>query len=169
MLGLAGADPTTDRDYADFVRGTGFDYTRDLDKAAIAFWPASHMAPPNIFDRVVAIADGRFDQPKIKAYALRTGHVVASGSDSTYDVPGNPPVAFEFLSPTRIILASGKNPASLLGPFKPGPRDPAIQALIDRVAAAPVFAVALSGPPKHSPTASRATHTMRSPNELSRV
>jgi hypothetical protein len=142
MLGLAGANPESDRDYADFVRRTGFDYTRDLDKAAITFWPASHISPPNVFDREVAIADGRFDQPKIKAYALRTGHVVARGSESIYEVPGNPPVAFEFLSPTRIMLASGKDPASLLGPFKPGPRDPAIQALIDRVAAAPVFAVA---------------------------
>ncbi len=142
MLGLAGADPATDRDYANFVRGTGFDYTRDLDKAAIAFWPASHIAEASIFDRVVAIAEGRFDQPKIKAYALRMGNVVMHGSDAIYEVPGNPPTAFEFLSPARIILASGKNPASLLGPFKSGPRDPPIQALTDRVAAAPVFAVA---------------------------
>ena len=142
MLGLAGANPASDRDYANFVRGTGFDYTRDLDKAAIAFWPASHIAAQGIFDRAVAIAEGRFDQPKIKSYALRTGHVVMRGSGAIYEVPGNPPTAFEFLSPTRIILASGKNPASLLGPFKPGPRDPAIQALIDRVAAAPIFAVA---------------------------
>ena len=142
MLGLAGANPATDRDYANFVRGTGFDYTRDLDKAAIAVWPASHIAEAGIFDRAVAIAEGRFDQPKIKAYALRTGHVMMRGSDAIYEVPGNPPTAFEFLSPTRIILASGKNPASLLGPLKPGARDPAIQALIDRVAAAPIFAVA---------------------------
>ena len=46
MLGLAGADPQSDRDYAEFVRGTGFDYTRDLDKAAIAFWPASGRGRP---------------------------------------------------------------------------------------------------------------------------
>jgi hypothetical protein len=142
MLGLAGADPATDRDYADFVRGTGFDYTRDLDTAAIALWPASHIAQPDIFDRGVAIAEGRFDQPKIKAYALRTGHVVIRGSEAIYEVPGNPPTAFEFLSPTRIILASGKDPVSLLGPFKPGPRDPEIQSLMNRVAAAPVLAVA---------------------------
>ncbi|MFZ0980105.1 MAG: hypothetical protein WAN23_11960 [Candidatus Acidiferrales bacterium] len=142
MLGLAGANPQSDRDYAEFVRGTGFDYTRDLDKAAIAFWPASHIREEGIFDRAVAIAEGRFDQPKIKAYALRTGHVVMHGSDAIYEVPGNPPTAFEFLSPARIILASGKNPARLLGPFNPRPRDPAIQALTDRVAAAPIFAVA---------------------------
>ena len=144
MLGLANSNPASDRDYADFVRGTGFDYTRDLDKAAIAFWPASRLSPANSLDadRVVTIAEGRFDQPKIQAYALRTGHLVTHGDQSIYEVPGNPPVAFEFLSPTRIILASGKDPAGLLGPFKSGSRDPATQALIDRVAGAPLFAVA---------------------------
>src|ERR1700733_7264368 len=39
MLGLVGADPKEDRDYQQFVAGTGFDYTRDLDTAAIAIWP----------------------------------------------------------------------------------------------------------------------------------
>jgi hypothetical protein len=144
MLGLANANPETDRDYADFVRGTGFDYTRDLDTAAIAFWVADHAAPGNDLniDRAVVIADGRFDQRKIKAYALRTGHTVTRASESIYEVPGSPAVAFEFLSATRIILASGKNPVALLGPFQPGPRDPATQALIDRVSGAPLFAVA---------------------------
>jgi hypothetical protein len=144
MLGLAGESPATDKDYADFVRATGFDYTRDLDTAAIAFWldtgqPLSNN--PDV-DRILTIADGRFDQPKIKAYALRTGKLQTRGSQSIYEVPGNPPTAFEFLSPTRILLASGKNPANLLGPFKPRPRDSAVEALIDRVGAAPLFAVA---------------------------
>jgi hypothetical protein len=141
MLGLASSGPASDRDYADFVRDTGFEYTRDLDKAAIAFWPARHPAPANFFDRIVAIADGRFDQQKIDAYALRTGHVTTRGARSIYEVAGNPPVAFEFLSPTRIVLASGKDSASLLGPFQSGPRDPATKTLIDRVAGAPLFAV----------------------------
>jgi hypothetical protein len=144
VLGLANSGPASDRDYADFVRGTGFDYTRDLDKAAIAFWLASRMAPARTSnaDRVVTIADGRFNQPKIQAYALRTGRVITRGDQSIYEVPGNPPVAFEFLSPTRIILAGARDAASLLGPFKSGPRDRATQALIDRVSGAPLFAVA---------------------------
>lgn len=142
VLGLASVSPASDRDYANFVRATGFDYTRDLDKATIAFWLASRIGPAGIFDRAVAIADGRFDQPRIKAYALRTGHVITRGNESIYVVPGNPPDAFEFLSPTRIVLASGKDPASLLGPFRSSPRDPATQALIARVSAASLFAVA---------------------------
>jgi hypothetical protein len=147
MLGLASSGPASDREYEDFVRDTGFDYTRDLDKAAIAFWPASRLAPSNASngidaDHIVAIAEGRFDQQKIKAYALRTGKLVTRGNESIYEVPGDPPVAFEFLMPTRIILASGKDAANLLSPSNSGSRDPGTQALINRVAGAPLFAVA---------------------------
>lgn len=141
MLGLAGATPDTDRDYANFVRATGFDYTRDLDKAAIAFWLSTNLAQANLLDHAVTIADGRFDRPKIGAYALRTGHLAARGTESVYDVPGDPPVALEFLSPNRLVFASGKNPANLLGPYASSHRDPAVQALIDRVSGAPIFAV----------------------------
>jgi hypothetical protein len=146
-LGLASPGPQADRDYANFVRDTGFDYTRDLDHAAIAFWPASLGTPANVLgeDRVVAIADGRFDQQKIKSYALRTGKEISRGSQSVCEVPGNPPVSLEFLAPTRIALAGGRNSTELLARVSlsaSSRRDPAMQSRIDRVAGAPVFAVA---------------------------
>jgi hypothetical protein len=141
VLGLAGANPESDRDYANFVRATGFDYTRDLDKATLAFWLAGNVAQQNLIQHAVTVAEGRFDRPKIQAYALRTGHVISRANESVYEVPGDPPVALEFLSPSRIALASGKNPTSLLGPFPSKPRDPLTQSLIDRVSGAPLFAV----------------------------
>jgi GAF domain-containing protein len=146
-LGLASPGPQADRDYANFVRDAGFDYTRDLDHAAIAFWPASLGTPANVLgeDRVVAIADGRFDQQKIKSYALRTGKEISRGSQSVCEVPGNPPVSLEFLAPTRIALAGGRNATELLARVSlsaSSPRDPSMQSRIDRVAGAPVFAVA---------------------------
>lgn len=146
-LGLASPGPQADRDYSNFVRDTGFDYTRDLDHAAIAFWPASIGTPQDVLgeDRVVAIADGRFDQQKIKSYALRTGKELTRGSQSVYEVPGNPPVSLTFLSPTRIALAGGKNATELLGRINPAgssSRDRAMQSRIDRVTGAPIFAVA---------------------------
>ena len=72
-LGLASPGPQADRDYANFVNATGFDYTRDLDHAAIALWPASFGNSPNVLarNRVLAIADGRFDQQKIWGYLAR--------------------------------------------------------------------------------------------------
>src|SRR5690348_6131877 len=39
ILGLTQEGPQPDLDYQNFVRDTGFDYARDLDKAAIALWP----------------------------------------------------------------------------------------------------------------------------------
>jgi hypothetical protein len=148
-LGLASPGPQADRDYATFVRDTGFDYTRDLDHAAIAVWPASFGTPENVLgeDRVLAIADGRFDQQKISAYALRTGKEIPHGSQPVYEVPGNPPVSLTFLSPTRIALAGGRNATELLARVNPNAssarsRGPAMQSRIQRVAGAPLFAVA---------------------------
>lgn len=147
VLGLTAPGPQADREYAAFVRDTGFDYERDLDRAGIALWPAGFGTPANVLgdDRVIAIADGRFDQQKIKAYALRTGKSTTGGSHEVFEVPGNPPVSLEFLSPTRIALAGGKNASAILStinPDSPHSRDAAMQSRIERVAGAPVFAVA---------------------------
>ena len=144
-LGFNSPGPRTDRDYAEFVRQTGFDYSRDLDQAAVAFWPASPDPTPagTAQDRALVIAEGRFDAAKIKAYAERAGGKSAlRGTQTVYEVPGAPPVAFEFLLPTRLAIASGPNPAALLDFSKSTPRDAATQASIERVAAAPIFAVA---------------------------
>src|SRR5271163_439051 len=72
-LGLASPSPQADRDYANFVRDTGFDYTRDLDHAAIAFWPSNFGTSPKEINanRALVIADGRFDQQKIWGYVDR--------------------------------------------------------------------------------------------------
>jgi hypothetical protein len=143
MLGLAGADPHEDREYADFVRDTGFDYARDLDRAAIAIWPANLLATPGGAgsSRAMAIADGRFDEPRLEAYALRTGKVVTRGTQSFYEVPGNPPVSFAFLSPTRIVLTNAKG-LSILTTMPGASEHDAMRERIERVAGAPIFAVA---------------------------
>jgi hypothetical protein len=146
LLGLTSPGPQADREYAEFVRQTGFDYTRDLDTAAIAYWPQSFAVAPGGGigeNRVLAIADGRFDEQKIEAYALRTGRVVSTATPAVYEVPGNPPVSFEFLSSTRIAMASGKNSVGLLGQISnSAPRDGAMKARLERVAGAPIFAAA---------------------------
>jgi hypothetical protein len=146
VLGLTSPGPQADRDYAEFVRQTGFDYTRDLDKAAIAFWPQSFAVAPGAGigdNRTLAIADGRFDEQKITTYALRTGKIDSTSTPAVYEVPGNPTVWFEFLSPTRIVLASGKNARILLTQVSHASApDSAMKARIQRVAGAPIFAVA---------------------------
>jgi hypothetical protein len=135
--------PQQDPDYTAFVKGTGFDYSRDLDRAAIAMWPSDFDAAANQAgsNPTLAIADGRFDQDRIKTYALRTGHALTHGSQTIYEVPGQPLVSVEFLSATRVAMASGKNATNLLTGSSHTSRDAASQALIDRVAGAPLFAV----------------------------
>jgi hypothetical protein len=149
-LGLATPGPQADRDYANFVRDTGFDYTRDLDHAAIDFWPASFGSSPKDINanHALVISDGRFDQQKIWAYADRGPGVVAPESPgSVRVVSGNPTISFEFLSPTRMALASGDRDDMVqkladiyLKHY--GTRDHAMQSRIQRVAGAPMFAVA---------------------------
>jgi hypothetical protein len=143
MLGLAGADPKQDRDYQDFVNGTGFDYTRDLDKVAVAIWPSSALAPNGGLgqSQVMAIADGRFDHDKIKAYALRYGEATTQGAQSFYVVHGDPPVSFGFLSATRMVLVKGKA-LSVLVPMPGAAEKDAMRVRIQRVAGASIFAVA---------------------------
>jgi hypothetical protein len=142
MLGLAGADPKQDRDYQNFVRDTGFDYTRDLDKVAMAIWPTALPTPNQRLgeNQTVAIAEGRFDREKIKAYALRYGQSVTQGTESFYVVRGDPPVSFAFLSATRVMLRNGTS-LSVLGPLGSPSQKDAAQARINRVAGAPIFAV----------------------------
>lgn len=144
ILGLTSPGPQSDREYAEFVRETGFDYSRDLDRAAIAFWPQNLAIPAGTMgeNRILAIADGRFDEQKIKAYALRTGKMVARGAQTLYEVPGNPPISFTFFTIGRIALASGKNADELLVASPTGARDPAVKARVARVAGAPIFAAA---------------------------
>src|SRR6267378_811964 len=56
-----------DAEYAQFLRDTGFDYERDLDRVAISFIKGERDS------KLFAVAEGRFDRNKIEAYAARSG------------------------------------------------------------------------------------------------
>jgi hypothetical protein len=65
---LAWAPQTSqDAEYAQFVKETGFNYERDLDRVALAILPAG--AGSNYFLE----AEGRFDRKKIDVYVARYG------------------------------------------------------------------------------------------------
>jgi hypothetical protein len=145
LLGAKGLHPTgTDHEYNDFVRDTGFDFRRDLDHMAVAFWPVLNKGaiPPPKAERAFVIADGHFDQEKIVAYALRTGKKTSEGGRTIYIVPGKPDAAFTFLTPGRIALVSDST-VDVERLANPTERDlsPAIQESVSRVAGAPLFAV----------------------------
>jgi hypothetical protein len=151
-----------DNDYQKFVDATGFDFSRDLDHVAVAFWPAPSVpasesnvrrapgAPPLPQPRsqapTLAIADGRFDRAKIEAYALRSGHAEHVGNTQLLEIPGDPPVALRFLSASRIEMASGKQAMDRLAADDPPGPSPSIRELVERVGGSPVFAVAEAAP-----------------------
>ncbi|MGH9732318.1 MAG: hypothetical protein ACRD4A_11500 [Candidatus Acidiferrales bacterium] len=138
---LSGLAPTSaqDPEYTAFVRSTGFDYARDLDRVALALWPKD--SPTT----VVAIAQGKFNEAKIERYALRNGgRIVKHGQWIIYEVPEtNSPrtVRFVFVSSTEIILADGPEISAMLDSARQR-LDSQMSQRIAKVAGAPIYAVA---------------------------
>jgi hypothetical protein len=133
--------------YKEFVRETGFDYTRDLDRFVIAAWPdknkSSQEGSPVV--PLIALADGRFDRQKIDAYARRIGSVSKSGDADIYETPAAVPgqkILFTFLAPGRIAIAQAMGLDPILHPLKANSSDADARARIARVSGAEFFAVA---------------------------
>ncbi len=130
--------PAADREYAEFVRATGFDYSRDLDRVVVAVRPGTPTSS------TVALAEGRFDREKISSYALRAGKKERQNGVDVYLVPAGTPgktVAFAFLDANRMALADSASLAPVLAPATTGGPDPAMRERISRVSGAAVFAV----------------------------
>jgi hypothetical protein len=143
-------------DYAQFVAATGFEYERDLDRVVLASSSApSPKTPPSHF---VAIADGRFDQKKIEAYALRSGKMQQQNGHAVFTTPGTTPgqvTAFTFLSPSRIAIANSGDISAVLEE-RPAPAlDAGLEEQVSRVAGSPLFLVAKAQ--TFVPVAGRAT------------
>jgi hypothetical protein len=131
------AQPATeDRDYAEFVRATGFNYQRDLDRVVFASRPSANAGG------TMAVAEGRFDQKKIQEYALRSGKVEDHNGRAVYSVPSATPgrsISFVFLSANRIAVSDGGNLSAAQAGLSHTPLDPAMHDRLSRVAAAPLF------------------------------
>src|SRR5262245_60366414 len=73
--------PQADPEYAQFLKDTGFDYERDLDRIAIAF--EKHGLDSAFF----AVADGKFDKSKITGVAMKNGTHSETGAREIFSVP----------------------------------------------------------------------------------
>jgi len=144
--------PKEDRDYADFVRRTGFDYTRDLDRIAAAIRPRIEGSKGRRDDSVTAIAEGRFDRQRIGAYAIETGKRTRLGGDEAYIVPAQNggSVLLLFLAENRVLLTD--SPAAFVGGVRAYGHTP-VQSFesplanrVARVAGSELFAVAYVNP-----------------------
>jgi hypothetical protein len=155
--------PQADADYADFLKNTGFDYERDLDRIAIAIRRRGDDAT------LFVIADGKFDHEKITAYARKIGSAVNNGTREIFSVPlsGSPrKIAFTFLSKRRIALTDDADLVILLAAKKTIADAAEWRARFERLAGSPLFAVIRQGAGTGTELAAQAPGGLRSP-ELS--
>jgi hypothetical protein len=152
--------PQADADYSQFVRETGFDYERDLDRIAIAV----ERRGQDSF--LFAIVDGKFDRQKISAFALKDGSVFKTGSREIFSVPASgttKKITFVFLRNDRIALTNDTNLSAFLDARK-RPEDVAEwRARFERLAGSPLFAVIRQDASLGAALAARAPGGLRSP------
>ena len=80
VLAAMAQPSNVDHDYAEFVRATGFDYQKDLDRFVIATRTGTAA-------QTLVFAEGRFDHARIEGYALRSGTLVNQNGRTIYVVP----------------------------------------------------------------------------------
>jgi hypothetical protein len=115
------------QDYADFVRSTGFDFEKDLDRAVVASWPAPSSKEPT---KNVVIAEGRFDGAKIRDYAAQKGKLDHQQGREVFLFPAKDRMGMSsmtFLDDHRLALVTGPSIAPLFAANSndPSAADPA--------------------------------------------
>jgi hypothetical protein len=129
--------PDVDQEYRQFVRDTGFDYEKDLDRLAVAF---EQQGAQKIF---FAVASGHFDKKKIKAYAAKNGALQNSGGTEIFSLPvagSSERVSFMFLTKNRVAFTNTNDFGLWLHSAK-AVDDADWRERFARVAGSPAFAV----------------------------
>jgi hypothetical protein len=130
--------PEPDEDYTQFLKETGFNYERDLDRLAIAF---KKLGQDSTF---FAVADGRFDRQKISPLAAKSGTVEKRGGREIFAVPTNggaDKIYLTFLSDDRIALSDRADFGGALGAKRKSEDRLEWRARFERLAGSSVFAV----------------------------
>jgi len=152
--------PRADADYAQFVKETGFDYERDLDRMAIAVEKRGQDST------LFAILDGKFDRQKISAYALKDGSAVKTGGREIFSVPvsgSTKRIIFTFLRNDRIALTGDANLDVYLDAKKRPEEVSQWRARFERLAGSPVLAVIRQDAAVGAALAAQAPGGLRSP------
>ena len=130
-----------DREYANFVQATGFDFEKDLDRVVIASWPQSLVQGQK---KTVVVADGRFDRHKIHDYAIRNGKLDQQQGHDVFLFPASAPNAWNsllFLNDHRVALVEGSSIAPVLTPHAVASLTDPARERAARLAGAAVFAI----------------------------
>jgi hypothetical protein len=149
-----------DPEYAQFLRETGFDYERDLDRVAIAVIKGEKES------KLFAVAEGRFDRKKIEAYITRSGTRETRGSREILTAPVSNSarkISFAFLNKEEVALTDAGDLAALLAPLPNGTDAREWRERFTREAGSPVFAVIRQDAAAGGALASRAPGGFQSP------
>jgi hypothetical protein len=149
-----------DAEYAQFLRDTGFDYERDLDRVAGSFLKGEKDS------KLFAVAEGRFDRNKLEAYAAHSGTRESRSGREIFSValadPGHK-ISFVFLAKNKIALTDAGDIAPFLAPVPDSADTRNWRERFTRVAGSPVFAVIRQDSEAGSALASRAPGGFQSP------
>src|ERR1700674_3073658 len=152
--------PQADADYAQFLKETGFDFERDLERITIAV--EKHGQDSNLF----AILDGKFDRQKISAYALQDGSAVKTGGREIFSVPVSgtaKKISITFLRDDRIAVTGDSNLAPFIDAKKRAEDTADWRPRFERLAGSPVFAVIRQDAAIGAALAAQAPSGLRSP------
>jgi hypothetical protein len=138
-------------DYAAFVRSTGFDFERDLDRMIIASWPTpkGQTAVEN-----VAIAEGRFDRAKLRDYAAHQGKIDHQKGREVFLFPSGAQGGWNavfFLDEHRLALVTGSSIEPLFAKHSDEPAADPIRERASRFDGAAAFAIARVPPIPDNP------------------
>jgi hypothetical protein len=152
--------PQADPDYAQFLKETGFDYERDLDRIAIA------VEKRGTDSLLFAVADGRLDRRKIAAYALKSGLCDTYKGHEICSVPASDnsrKISFTFWRTDRIALTNDTRLADLLTAPQKNADTREWQTRFERLAGSPMFAMIRQDAAAGTALAAQAPGGFRSP------
>ena len=95
--------PQLEREYAEFVRATGFDFERDLDSVSLG------ISGPEGARVVHAVLQGRFDQQKVEHYSRQHRQDTSTHlgrSINLFTGPSGRPFRLAFLAPGRVAFSN---------------------------------------------------------------
>ena len=153
--------PAPDSEYAQFVRDTGFNYERDLDKLFLAI--SNHGTASS----ALILAEGKFDRAKIESFLARDGKPAQQGSLKVFVLPpanaNEKPLTVSLLSPQRIAITNSENLFAALSDAVRQSGHAEWQVRFDRLAGSPVFAVIRQDPALEEALGAAAPGGFRSP------
>jgi hypothetical protein len=129
------------QEYADFIRSTGFDFEKDLDRAAIESWSAPSQTQ---LIQNVATAEGRFDRAKIRAFAESQGKIDHQRGQEVFLFPAGAQGGWNsafFLDEHRLALVSGRSIDPLFASHAGDPAADPIRQRASRLDGAAAFAI----------------------------